>query len=87
MDATFKEDKVGIGPLVRDSKEESKAVTIDYFSKCLDAQHVETFGLMRAVQFANEFGITHFELEGDALGVIKQDQQLPGRSIYVWSLR
>lgn len=72
MDAVFKNGEAGIGLIVRDNKGEMEAIMIEDIPQNFDAEHAEILGFLRALEFAKDLRITHFELEGDALCVVNR---------------
>lgn len=69
VDGAYKKN-VAVHIVVRNSKNELGAVTIENVIGCFDAEHVETLAFLKVLEFGRDFGIFHFVLEGNTLSVV-----------------
>lgn len=72
MDGAFTPERVGIGIIVRNNQGEVEAVMVENIQVACDAEHVELLAMLKALQFAKDFGISHCIIEGDALAVVQK---------------
>lgn len=72
VDAVFCNERAAMGVIVRDGNGEVEAVMMEILGQCFDAEQSETMAFLKALQWAKEVGLIHFQLEGDTLGVVRK---------------
>lgn len=72
VDGTYSEEGAGFGLVIRNHRGEIEAVLTENIPKYYDADHAETLGFLKALQFTKYFGITHFQLEGAAQCIVNK---------------
>ncbi|XP_027063127.1 uncharacterized protein [Coffea arabica] len=72
VDGAFSEAAAGVGVVVRNHLGQVEAILATRVTTALNAEHVECLAFLSALEFARDFGITHFLLEGDALNIVER---------------
>ncbi|XP_071902618.1 uncharacterized protein [Coffea arabica] len=72
VDGAFSEEAASIGVVVRNHLGQVEAVMATRVEGALNAEHVECLAFLTALEFARDFGISHFLLEGDALNIVQR---------------
>lgn len=67
INGAFSENGAGISVAVRDHQGPVEALMVERIDDATNAKHVECLAFFKALQFAKDYGITHFIMEGDAL--------------------
>ena len=72
IDGAFKEDKGGIGVVIRDSKGELIATMAEPINKVVEPKLLEALAVAKGIDFANDLALTGYSLEMDCLEVVNR---------------
>ncbi|XP_071921885.1 uncharacterized protein [Coffea arabica] len=72
VDGAFSEQAAGVGLVVRNYLGQVEAAMAARVEGVHNAEHVECLAFLYALEFARDFGISHFLLEGDALNIVQK---------------
>ena len=72
MDGAFSNEATGVGVVVRNHLGQVEAIMATRVEGAHNAEHVECLAFLTALEFARDFGISHFLLEGDALNIVQR---------------
>ncbi|XP_027181852.1 uncharacterized protein LOC113780241 [Coffea eugenioides] len=72
VDGAFSEEAAGVGLVVRNHLGQVEAAMAARVDGAHSAEHVECLAFLTALEFARDFGISHFLLEGDALNIVQR---------------
>ena len=61
-----------MGLAVRNHQGQVEAAMAERITEALSADHMECLPFLKALQFARDFGITHFIMEDDALSIAQK---------------
>ncbi|XP_071907804.1 uncharacterized protein [Coffea arabica] len=72
VDGAFDADTAGVGVVVRNHLGQVEAAMASRVEGACSVEHVECVAFLTALEFARDFGISHFLLEGDALNIVQK---------------